>query len=94
MKLRRTRYFLITKLCSRNLIKGINTSLLPLFKILRSILIMNKCRCQKNGAKDKKIDENAQKTLHSTDNIVKLHVLRKKLEELPSIENRKYIRKS
>ena len=74
--LRRTRKFLETKFCSRNLIKGINTWVISSDKILRTILKMDKGRTQTNRPEDKKVDDN---------DIDRLHLSRKKVEEDSSV---------
>ena len=51
------------KLCGRKLIKGINTWVLSLCKILRTILKIDEERTQTNGSKDKKIDDDSTRQM-------------------------------
>ena len=60
----RTRKFLETKLYSRNLIKRINTWAELLWKILGTILKVNKGGNQTNRPRDKEIDDYAQGFTH------------------------------
>ena len=56
----RRRKIIKTKVCSRNLIKGINTLAVSLCKILGTILKIDKGGTQTNGPKDQEIDNYAQ----------------------------------
>ena len=73
--LRRTRKLLETKLCSRNLIKGINTWVVPLVRYSGPFL-----KCTRNELKQ--MDQRTRKlmtmhkTLHPRDNIDRLYVSR------------------
>ena len=72
----RTRKLPETKLHSKNLIKGVNTWTVPLYKILLTILKVNERRTLTNGPENEKI-MTLHKALHSRNDIDRMNVSRK-----------------
>ena len=75
--LRRIRKLLETKLCCRNLIKGINTWVVTLFRYSRYFLKLTKEKLKKMEQRTRKL-MTVHKALHPRDDVDRLYESRKK----------------
>ena len=84
--LRRTRKLLATKLYSRNLIKGINTWVVPLVRYSGHFFKWTREELKEMDQRTRKL-RTMHKALHPKDNVDRLYVSRKEEEDFASVED-------